>query len=155
TFENAVVIEVIEDFCVKNEEAAVDPLLDDGFLLEFSYSHLFVEFDHPKVRSGMNGSKGCQATVSAMEFDQCRHIDVGESVPICHTEEFIIADICFNPFDTAAGVGFKSGVDKGYTPVFAATMIEEVSLYRISQVAEAEHKIIQPVMRIDFHQMPK
>src|SRR6266508_2745759 len=176
--EGAVVVQVIEDLPVEDEETAVDPIGDDRLLLELRHGALVVKFQQAEVRARVDGGERGDAPVRTMELQQRMQIDVGQPVAVRHAERLVVADVSFDAFDAASGVGVEAGVGKCDAPVFAdrtalaqliitrlahlqreigvePVVFEEVAFDRVAEIAQAENEIVQPVMGVNFHQMPE
>ena len=111
----------------------------------------------------------------AVEGDRCRNIDISHAIPIGQ-KKVIIRQIGTYALDASARHRFFAGVDKRYVPRFGIvvvdlatvtsahveryvghvkTVIGEIFLDQIAFVSKADNEVVDAVMRIDLHDVPK
>src|SRR5262249_7178949 len=101
------------------EETAVDPIGDDRLLFELRHFASNVEFQQTEIRARVDGGDRGDMPVRAVESQEHRQINIGQPVAVRHTERLVAADVLFNAFDAASGVGVETCVGKSDMPVFA------------------------------------
>jgi len=84
-----------------------------------------------------------------METKKVSQVNICQTVPISSHEGFSL-DVPLDLFNPSPGIGLHPGIHKGYPPVTTAFKIFPNSF---PQMAEAEDKIIEAIVRVYLHNM--
>src|SRR5215472_17886079 len=103
------------------------------------------------------------------------NVEVGDSVPVSHTEGIFMLNIVGDPFEPSSRARVVPRIDQGYAPWFGNTLmhlhsvllhvegdirhvekiIREVFLDQITLVATTDDKVVDSVLRIDLEDVPQ
>ena len=110
-----------------------------------------------------------------MEFNQCSYIDIGHSIAVCETEYLFILHVRQDSPKPPTCHCLGTSIDQGHTPRFGAIpmivravlrqikghigrvqkVVGKKLLDHVALVPKANNEIVNPVGRIDLHDMPK
>ena len=111
-----------------------------------------------------------------MKIEQRTYIDVTEAVAVRKAEPFS-AELLAHAIDSCSCLCAISGLDERHVPILftiaaddaglrsvaetdgkivvSQLVIDEIVLYDLALIAEAQHEILEPVMGIDLHYVPQ
>ncbi len=171
------VFHIGKDFRFHHHKAGADPatVLLGLFLEPIDIPGGMVELEHTEPSARLDRRKGDHLAGIAVTVQQRMEVDIGNTVAIGHHERFV-PDIFLHTLDPAAGLRVQAGVYQCNFPRFrdiimnghpvpvgkieshvraVQVILREILLNQIPLVAAADDKFIEPVMGIDFHDMPE
>ncbi len=172
---DAVTFDIVEHARFQDEEATVDPgAIARGFLLETVNVTVCLELNGAIAAGRLNGGQGRKLAVSTVECDQAVDGQVAESVAVGEAER-LVADKLLHTFQASARLGAIAGIDQRDLPRFDVALMHfhpiilhvegdvrhvqevvgKVFLDDIALVAKANHELIDSIMGVQLHYMPK
>ncbi len=158
----------------EDEEPAVGPgSVAAGLLLELA-DPIAIHVERTEAPGRLDGRDGRLGSLAAVEVDQGGDVDVRQPVAVCEAE-VLIAQVGQYPLKAPAGHRRLARLDQGDLPGLrfgavdlhpAAGQVEadvgrvevvvgEVLLDQIALVAQADHELLDPVGRIELHDVPE
>ncbi|MNE07995.1 hypothetical protein D3C80_1006370 [compost metagenome] len=168
-----VALDVVEDPRFEHEEAAIDPATVAQWLF-LEAMHLLAPHIQRTVTPGrLNGSHGRQLAMAVVEIDQGWQVHIGNAVAVSQAEGFV-ANVIAYPLEAPASCRILASVHQRDSPRLGMTVVDmhlvfrhvegdighvqeivgEVLLDHIALVTEANHEIVDPVVGVDFHDVP-
>ena len=173
-----IVGEIGEDFAATDHEAAVDEAA-------FGLRLFVEAFDRVVLAQGqfaesprrMHGGNGADFLRGLVLPDDGGDVDVADAVAVGEKKGVVIAEVFLDLADAGGGHGLLAGVGEGDGPVFLAMVrvkfhgglgaeaqrgvarvpqvIAEVVLDHLALVAQAEDEVLEPVVRVNLHDVPQ
>src|SRR3989344_2651613 len=134
-----------------------------------------VDFNNAEAPFRHDGGERGKTPMRLMKTDECGDIDIADAVAMGHHEAFTRSDEGPEAREAPARHRRWSGIDKRYFPrfqlwiviphtarrqvngqiAFACAIVEKPLLYRFTLIAEANDEVMEPIVRVDFHDMPQ
>src|SRR5215831_686996 len=87
-------------------------------------------------------------------FDLLRERQIGKTIAVIREELFLSFEMLFHRLQTLADIGIDSGISERVVRS-AFVVSEEVLLYGVRAVTEAQDEVLMVVVGVIFHHMPE
>src|SRR5436190_13965252 len=152
--EHAGVGKVVKDAGVEAEEAAVDPVLGPGLLVEPGDPAVTVELGDAELELGTYDRHRGQCSVCAVKSGQLGEVDVRQAVRVCCAERGLPHAVA-NPCDAPARGRLHPGVDALDVDRLGPFRLGHELLDLLAEVTGAQHETAQPLRGEDAHHVPE
>ena len=166
----------IKHFRFQHHIARIDdsPIVD-AFFTERLNRIVLADIQHAFLLFLHHGGQSCQLAMLLMELDQFGNVHIADAITIGHHKGFV-ADIFLHPLDAAARHRVQAGIHHRHAPRLGVLVMHDhlVALGEVKGhiagmqeiirkplldhmllVPGADHKIIEAIVRILFHDMPQ
>src|SRR5260221_2570009 len=173
-----VVRDEIEDLSRSDEEAAIDPTaVGLRFFVELTYCASLAHAQLAEAPRRMHRGEREHLSVTAVKLDRRGHVDVSHAVAVGEEERLVGAEVALDALEAAAGHRLQPGLGERHRPVlFVMVIVEvhgrlaselerhvarhplviaEVFLDHLTAVTQAEHELLEAVLRVRFHHVPE
>src|SRR5215210_3828142 len=167
--------DVVQDLRGQQHESAVDPTaLGLRLLAEAVDPAVAVDVEHPEAAGRLHCCDRRQRGVAPVRRGQRVEVDTRHAVAVGHVER-LVADIVAGALQAAAGHRRIAGLDQRHPPRLGAlavhhgrvvaqverhvghmdVIVEKELLDYIALITETDHEVVQPIARIDLHNVPE
>lgn len=166
--------DVVEDLRLQDEVTTVDPALGHLRFLVESFDERAVQAELPEPSTWVNCCDGGQPLAASVELDECRQIDVGNTVTVGHHERRV-TEVVAHLEQATSSLTVQPRIDDGHLPglCLGSMMLDrargevdrdvvdtldclcEVSLDDLALVPGADDELVEAVMAVVLHDVPE